>query len=159
MGYRLPEARWLVVGRGYFGEEESLARRARTEGLAEKLVFAGWVSPDDLPHYFAAANVAFHPYEDNLINRTKCSVKLLDLLSAGVPVVATRVGQNTETIWQGKTGLLIPPGRPDVAAQALIYVLTHPNVQQAFAQEAPRHVRRVFHWDTLAQKVEAAYLL
>ncbi|MFQ5578652.1 MAG: glycosyltransferase family 4 protein, partial [Anaerolineae bacterium] len=84
----LPEARWLVVGRGYFGEQVELARLAKEQNLTQYLVFAGWVAQAELPRYFAAANAAFHPYDDTLINRAKCSVKLLDLLAAGVPVVA-----------------------------------------------------------------------
>jgi len=31
--------------------------------------------------------VALYPFDDNLINRTKCPVKLTDLLYAGIPVV------------------------------------------------------------------------
>ena len=32
---------------------------------------AGWVPERDLPDYFAAADVALYPFDDNLINRTQ----------------------------------------------------------------------------------------
>lgn len=154
---QMPEARWLVVGRGYFHEEDRLAQLAQAEGLAGKLIFTGWVSMDDLPYYFAAANAALHLYDDTLINRTKCSVKLLDLLSVGVPVVASRVGQNAEYIAHPHTGWLVPSGDWRAAAQALVFILSSRAVQSSIGHEAIKHVNRHFNWHTLVTSVEAAY--
>lgn len=153
----LPETRWLVVGKGYFKEEVRLESMARSEGLAGKLIFAGWIPQEALPYYFAAANVAVHPYEDTLLNRTKCSIKLLDLLSAGVPVVASKVGQNVEYIVHGKTGLLVPPQDLNAMVEAILLVLTQPDIQRGLGQTATRHVNRMFNWNNLIENVEAAY--
>ena len=153
----LPETRWLIVGKGYFEEEVRLADMAQAEGLADKIIFAGWVSQEDLPHYFAAANVALYPYDNTLLNQTKCSVKLLDLLAAGVPVVATEVGQNAEYIVHGKTGLLTPPQNPEAMVEAILLVLTQRDIQRLLGQEAARYVNRRFNWNVLIESVEAAY--
>ena len=67
------------------------------------MIPAGWVERSELPAYFGAAQVALYPYDDTLINRTKCSAKLVELMAAGVPVVASRVGQNGEYIQHGKS--------------------------------------------------------
>ena len=93
-----PGAKLVVVGRGFNGEEEPLLQQAEAIGLREWIEYAGWVDAAALPDYFAQASAAIHPFDDTLINRAKCSVKLIDLLSAGVPVVADAVGQNTEYI-------------------------------------------------------------
>ena len=78
----VPGARLLVVGRGFFGEEEGLLELMREAELTDHLVYVDWVEPEELPAYFAAADVAIYPYDDTLINRTKCSVKLIDLMAA-----------------------------------------------------------------------------
>ena len=136
----LPDTRWLVVGEGYHSEEDALKRLVTVRGLTKKFIFAGWVSMETLPYYFAAANAAIYPYEDTLLNQTKCSVKLLDLLSAGVPVVASRVGQNTEYITHGQTGLLVPPQDATRMAEALLLILNQHQLQEHLSHSAIRHV-------------------
>ncbi len=153
----LAEARWLVVGRGYFAEEEQLAHLVHTQGLTGQVILAGWVSQSDLPYYFTAANVALHLYDDTLINRTKCSVKLLDLLTAGVAVVASQVGQNVEYIIHNQTGYLVPPHNPKASAQALVQIAMNHAYQYRLSQQAMRHVKQHFRWATLVDRVEKVY--
>lgn len=43
--------------------------------------------------YFAAADLAICPLEDSLLNRARCPAKLVDLLAAGLAVVADDVGE------------------------------------------------------------------
>ncbi len=153
----MPVARWLIVGKGYFGEEKELERMANERGVADKLIFTGWVSQQELPYYFDAANVALHLYEDNVINRTKCSVKLLDLMSAGVPVVATNVGQNAEYIVHRDTGALVSTGDTEAMAGTLVSVLNNEGTQYFLGRAAARHVSQAFKWDNLVRVVEKAY--
>jgi glycosyltransferase involved in cell wall biosynthesis len=80
---QLPQTRWLMVGQGLQGEEKVLEAQLVEAGLAEYVRFTGWLPLDQLPAFFAATNVAIYPYDDTLINRTKCWVKLVNLLEAG----------------------------------------------------------------------------
>ena len=154
---RMPLARWLIVGKGFFGEEETLAAMVQKAGLTDKVIFSGWVDMADLPHYFAAANVAVYPYDDTPVNRTKCSVKLLDLLSAGVPVVASKVGQNIEYIRHRQSGILVSPDNPTMMAQAVTAILSSSATQRLLGQDAARDVNHRFNWNTLAISVEKLY--
>ena len=97
--------------------------QAEAIGLRGAIEYAGWVDATALPEYFARAFVAIHPFDDTLINRTKCSVKLIDLLSAGVPVVADAVGQNAEYIRHNETGVLVASGDVEAMTQAVIDLL------------------------------------
>ena len=66
------------------------------------MAFAGWVSSQDLPGYFAAADVAIYPLDDTLLNRAKCPVKLTDLLLAGLGIWLTyRLGKKVFSAWIG----------------------------------------------------------
>ncbi len=153
----LPQTRWLIVGKGFFGEEEKLAQMVRTAGLENHVIFTGWVKPDLLPRYFDAANVAIHPYDDTPINRTKCSVKLLDLLTAGVPVVASNVGQNAEYINNHTLGVLVPPGDPGAMAESVLTILESPAMQEILSAAAAQDIPQKFNWNELVKTVEAAY--
>lgn len=162
-----PQAQILVVGKGFFGEETTLLAKARDAGwhVAERahltpeldLVYTGLGTPDTLPHYFAQANLAIYPFDDTLVNRTKCPVKLLDLLAAGVPVVADAVGQITEVIKNGTSGYLISPGDDDAFAKAVVSLITNNAQRGAMSEQAALDMRERFAWDKLAITAEHAY--
>ena len=156
---QVPEARWLVVGKGFFGEEEELLAEARASGAAEWLVYAGWVRPDQLPDHFAVAQVAIYPFDDTLINRCKCAVKLIDLLAAGVPVVADAVGQNREYIQDGVSGRLVVPGDTVAFARRVAGLLRDPSAASRLGRAARQRVQGDFAWPALAQRLETAYRL
>lgn len=153
----VPEVKLLVVGKGFFGEEERLSELMREARIADHLVYADWIEPDELPAYFAAADVAIYPYDDTLINRTKCSVKLIDLMAAGVPVVADDVGQNGEYIEHGISGLLVPAGETDTFARSVVELLQDESLRDKLGRGARRRVFEEFHWGELVVRVEEAY--
>ena len=153
----VPEARLLVVGKGFFGEEERLRELMQEAGIAEHLVYVDWVETDELPAYFAAADVAIYPYDDTLINRTKCSVKLIDLLAAGVPVVADDVGQNREYVVHGVSSLLVPVGETDTFASSVVELLRDESLRAKLGRGARRRIFEEFNWGKLVARVEEAY--
>jgi glycosyltransferase involved in cell wall biosynthesis len=154
---QVPEARLVVVGRGFFGEEEQLSELMQEAGMDDHLVYAGWVETEELPAYFVAADVAIYPCDDTLINRAKCSVKLIDLMAAGVPVVADSVGQNGEYIEHGISGLLVPAGDADTFAGSVVQLLRDENLRAKLREGAQRRIFGEFDWGKLVVRVEGAY--
>ena len=172
-----PEVRLWVVGKGFFGEEETLLRLARDANWRvadalppspdDDLVYAGWVPPDALPAHFARATIALYPFDDTLVNRTKCPVKLLDLLAAGIPVVGESVGQVAETLTPyvteetpmqaAETGILVPPGDEDAFVNAILALLEDDVRRRAVGARAAAAIRTRLSWINLAESVERAY--
>ncbi len=143
------------------GSEAAEAGPAET-GLSQPddaadITYAGWVPSERLPAYFALADVAIYPFDDTLVNRTKCAAKLGDLLVAGVPVVAEAVGQNREYIRDGETGLLVEPGDVSSFAESVVRVLSDPSLRRRLGRAAACDVRERFGWERLVDAVERAY--
>lgn len=151
------EAQLLVVGRGFFQEEAALRREMAARGLEDHLADAGWIEEGDLPAHLAAGDVAFFPLDDRLINRAKCSAKLIELMVAGRPIVADAVGENREMIEHRVSGLLTPPGDTATQAAAIVALLRNPPVRYALGEAAQRRVWQEYDWDRLAGQAEAAY--
>mgnify|MGYP005848552289 FL=1 len=154
---QVPQACLRVVGEGLFGEEARLLEEAREAGLAEAVEYVGWVEPEKLPEVFAHATLAIYPFDDTLINRAKCPVKLLDLLGAGVPVVAEGVGEIREAIRHGETGWLVPPGDEALFAEAVLRLLEEPALRRRLGLQAARDIRGRRSWAHLTAVVERAY--
>ena len=162
------DVRLWVIGQGFFGEEQRLMALARKAGWRVSasadaadadLVYAGYVPTESLPAHFTQADVALYPFDDTLVNRTKCPVKLLDLLAAGLPVVGNAVGEIEAMIRDGETGLLVPPDNSVAFAEAVIALLNDSSRRKAMGARAAADVRERFSWDTLAARAERAYQL
>ncbi len=162
------DVRLWVVGKGFFGEEQRLMALAREAGWRTSktpdtadadLIYAGYVPAELLPAHFAQADVALYPFDDTLVNRTKCPVKLLDLLAAGVPVVGDAVGEIKAMIRNDETGLLVPPESTKTFAEAVTALLDNPPRRKAMSARAAADVRERFSWDRFAEQAERAYRL
>jgi glycosyltransferase involved in cell wall biosynthesis len=154
---RIPEARLAIVGAG-----AGLARLrsfAADLALERAVTFAGWIDHQDVPAYLAAADVAIYPYRDTLINRAKCSIKVLEYMAMGKAIVTSRVGQNTEYIEHGKSGILVEPGNADTFANGLITVLAEPSFGRRLGAQARERIEHTFNWSKHIIAVEQAYRL
>lgn len=153
----LPDARLLLVGKGLYGEEKQFLEMALERGWRERVADSGWVETSQLRESFAAADAALFPFDDTLINRTKCPVKLVDLLAAGVPVVAEAVGQLREYIRHNESGLLVEPGDTAGFARNLVTLLRDEELRRRLGTKAAAMMERDYNWGRLAERAERAY--
>jgi glycosyltransferase involved in cell wall biosynthesis len=86
-----------------------------------------------------------------------CPNALLEAMTIGLPVVATRVGGIPALVEDGKTGLLVPPGDPLSLARAIIRLIEDPGLAAALAARAREHVQNEFGLDRMLARIEALY--
>ena len=115
---RMPGAALTVVGRGLGGEERELA------GMPG-ITVQGWIEPAELPGLLGRMSVAIVPWADTPSNRARHSAKVLELMAAGLPIVAYAVGELPATL--GEAGVLVPPGDADGFAAAVAALLAEPD--------------------------------
>ncbi len=155
IGDRLPEARLVIagVGDGLAG----LQTHARAVGVADRVVFAGWIEREQAQLCVAAADVVVNPYRDTLINRSKCADKVVTAMAMGKAVVTSRVGQNLEYIEDGHSGVLTQPGDADDLARGLLAVLRDRAWAAELGQNARQRIWERFDWEARVDEVERAY--
>ncbi len=116
---RIPgPCRLLIVGDGLTrGELEDLATLLN---IREKVSFLGRIphSSERLPLYYNASDVFVLP---SLTEGH--SMALLEALASGLPIVASRVGGNVETVEEHKTGILVDPTDVNKLTEALTELL------------------------------------
>jgi dihydroflavonol-4-reductase len=120
----VPSARLLVVGDG--AARERLETQARRLGIAPFVIFAGM--NEDIAAHLRLCDVAVVSSTDDGL-----SLAAMEALSAGVPLVATRVSGLSSLVRDGENGLLVPPGDADALASAVIRVLRNPVLRGEFA--------------------------
>lgn len=75
-------------------------------------------------------------------NADPLPVAVLEAMSLGKPVIATRSGGCSEMVDQGKTGLLVEPQAPEELAQAIVTVLADADKANAWASAGNIDSRR-----------------
>lgn len=152
-----PSVRLLVVGKGLFGEDERFLSLAEEVGLGARTSYVGWRDHEELQGYFAAADLAILPLEDTLLNRARCPAKVVDLMAAGMPLVADDVGEVGYYVQHLSSGYLVPPGDEAAFVAAVLRLLGDEPLRLALGEKARQRMLEHFSWTRLAGVVEGAY--
>ncbi len=136
-----PRLGLVIAGDGALRAE--LEAQATALGITAHVCFTGF-RRDILALIQSFEIFAFSSYLEGL------GTAILDAMALGKPVVATRAGGIPEAVQDGITGLLVSPRDPQALADAMRYLLHHPEHAQTFG-EAGR--QRVEHYFTVAQMV------
>ncbi len=81
----------------------------------------------------------------------------LEAMACEAPVVASGVGGIPEIVEDRETGLLVPPGRPDDLARAIVSLLNDPTRARAMGAAGRRRVEAHFTWARVAERTERLY--
>ena len=138
-----------------------LCRKLRQQwaeaGLLDCVEDVGWVKESELPALLTQADVGLYFMDDTLLNRTKCPVKLADMLMLGIPVVGEAVGQVPEYVVNGQTGLLRASGDVDGLIEDVLHLLTNPEKRQQFSENGRWHYATNFSWAQQAAVLTNVY--
>lgn len=120
----------LVVGDGdYLDEAKQLVGQL---GLDSYVVFAGYISHEDAPNYINASDVFVLP----TIRQEGMPFSLLEAMSCGKPVIASRVGGIPSVVDDGINGLLIPSGSTSKLVEKTVFLLNNKNFADKLAVNA-----------------------
>ena len=82
---------------------------------------------------------------------------VVEAMMCGIPVVATAVNSVGDVVVPGETGLLVPPGRPALMADAVGFLLDSPEAAARMAAAAQAGLGKRFGAAALRQALTAAY--
>ena len=147
----LPDLMYLVVGTG--PDRARLERLSADLGLEAHVRFCGEVPHDALPRYYSAADLFVMPAREDPPDVEGFGLVFLEANACGTPVVGARTGGIPDAIRDGETGLLVPPGRPAVLAEAVLHVLTQPDVAAALGRQGRHHAVHEASWTHVADRM------
>jgi hypothetical protein len=149
-----PLARFAVVGGPILGWEgpypDDLRRLAHRLGIADRVVFAG--HQDDVVPWFDAMDVVVHASFGEPFG-----LVVVEAMALGKPVVASADGGPLEIVENGFSGLLVPPGRPEALAAAVVRVLRDPVLAARLSSGATARAGR-FDEELTAEQVSQLLL-
>jgi glycosyltransferase involved in cell wall biosynthesis len=128
----------------------ALRRQAAAPELGGAVHFLG--ERDDVPEVLGAVDLLVAPSWEEPFGRT-----LIEAMAAGVPVVATDVGGPPEIVAKAGSGMVLPPRRPELWAEAIDRLLADPARLEEMAARGRDAARARFGAERHAQDVLSVY--
>jgi glycosyltransferase involved in cell wall biosynthesis len=123
----------------------------------QRVRFFGWLPWEEAWHHAQSAIVGlvlFHPapnHEKALPN------KLFEYMAAGLPVVASNFPLWKEIVEGNRCGITVDPLDPKAIAQAIEYLLTHPEEAHQMGENGRRAVEKKYNWEREKEKFLKLY--
>lgn len=138
-----PQTKLLIVGKG--PEEAELRQLAQQLGVAEQVIFAGFVPDEELAAYYAAATLYAHPGHAETFG-----LSILEASMSRLSVVAAAEGGPLEILQDGQTGFLIEATSENFV-EKINWLLDHPDEATAMGQANARQATERYSWQKGAE--------
>ncbi len=102
-------------------------------------------SIDNEIEYLAIMNAGLMPLDNTPFNRGRLGYKLVQYLSAGVPIIAADVGLNKTIVFQDKTGVLYNPDDVHDFVNHAYRLLTDKDLLKSCSDNAVKLAREKYH--------------
>lgn len=140
-----------IVGDGEL--EGELRSQAESLGITAQVRFLGF--RDDLDDLYAAFDIYCHSSLEMASEMFPLAV--IRALSAGLPVITTRVGGIPLMVDEGKSGFVVPPAEPGPFAETLGHLLADPALRRSMATASRELFNLKYHAAGMAERVEHVY--
>jgi glycosyltransferase involved in cell wall biosynthesis len=111
----IPNVKYLVIGRG--DDQPRLANLAQELGVANQVIFAGFVPTEDLVDHYRVADAYIMPSQEGF------GIVYLEAMACGIPVLSGNADGSADPVQDGKLGWQVPHRDPDAVAKACIEIL------------------------------------
>ncbi|NOY73889.1 MAG: glycosyltransferase family 4 protein [Gammaproteobacteria bacterium] len=140
----------LIVGEG--PQRAAMETLASELKISNKIQFTGAVSPADIPFWLEKMDIAVAPYPA-LDNFYFSPLKVFEYMAAGLPVIASDIGQIKTIIQHEQQGLLVTPGSASALSKALQQLVDHPQQALQLGYQAQQYIFAHYTWDAVAQRI------
>jgi glycosyltransferase involved in cell wall biosynthesis len=147
----VPEIQLTIAGDGI--DKPRLEQQARRLNVSDKIVFTGWVAPQEVLDLINTATIVIVP------SRWYEPAPLVAIQAAhmGRPVLGTRTGGIPELVVDRVTGLVVDKEDSEAIARAVIYLVQNQDEAKRMGQRARTRARSVFGWQRCLKAYDTLY--
>jgi phosphatidylinositol alpha-1,6-mannosyltransferase len=149
-----PDVVYVIVGSGEGLPDLGLEAMARNLGVAQHVVFAGPVPPERLLSFYRSCNLFVMPNQALPNGDTEgFGLVFLEAAACGKPVVGGRDGGVPDAVVNGETGFLVDGASADEFAEAVVRILSDPDLAARLGRNGIQHAR-MMTWQGAAKAFE-----
>jgi glycosyltransferase involved in cell wall biosynthesis len=143
----IPDACFVVVGKGDDGPR--LEKLAQETGVADRVIFAGFVADELLPSYYNACDLFVLPS-----TREGFGIVFLEAMYHAKACVGAAAGGVPEVVKNGETGLLAESSSLDSFVQCVVRLLGNRQEREAMGRRGKERLERGFSYEKFRARVE-----
>jgi glycosyltransferase involved in cell wall biosynthesis len=143
----------VIIGRG--DAVLALEDLAESLGIADKVWFAGWLSPEDLPRYLSATDICVDPDPSNPYNDKCTMIKMMEYMIMGKPIVAFDLPEHR--VSAGDAAVYARANDELDFARKIEELMDDPDRRRQMGEIGRERVFRDLSWEHQAKKLLAAY--
>ena len=145
----VPDCRLVLVGEGL---KEAAVLRGLDASLRGQVSVIGYVSDEELPAYYGAADIFCAP----ALGGESFGIVLLEAMACGTPVVASGIPGYRDVLEQTGGGRLFKTGDAESLAGTLALLLKDDGLRGELSRKGREEVER-FSWRNIGDGLEACY--
>lgn len=154
---RLPPALGARLSLGGDFRDPAAEARARAQPGAERVDFEGWADRDKVVSILGQARVGLVVYLPTENVRRSDPIKFLEMMAAGLPLVATDVPRWRGLIERHDCGILVDAADPGAIAEAVGGLLADPERAEAMGRRGREAVLKDHEWAADEARLLALY--
>jgi glycosyltransferase involved in cell wall biosynthesis len=135
---------WRIAGDG--PQMDLLKSLAQELGISDRVKFLGWQSREELTQWYHRSNLFLFPSRHEGMPNA-----VLEAMSSGLPVVATRIAGSEELVLDGETGLLVQTENVNELRDALRKILTDSVLREKMGIASRLRVEQNYTWHKVAE--------
>lgn len=145
--------RCVLVGAGNALDElQSLAAKL---GIAENLVFTGWLDYEKVPRYIASCDICVAPDPSTAYNNRSTVIKVMEYMAQSKPVVAFDL---TETrVTAGDAALYAQPNDVQDFARQIAHLMDNPDLRAEIGRVGRLRITTNLSWEHQERRLLDAY--
>jgi glycosyltransferase involved in cell wall biosynthesis len=138
------EASLLLAG--WFNPPELEEELSREPGW-EQVEFLGQVPREQVAEMMSRARAGLLVFHDAPHHVAANPTKMFEYMSAGIPVIASHFPAWTSFVQEHGCGLSVDPASPAAIAEAIEWILDHPDDARRMGEDGRRAVERFYTWE------------
>ncbi len=146
-----PDVKLIIAGDG--PDREGLMSKGLRLGLSNRVMFPGWIPPEEVSDLIGSATITLMPSRFN----EPFGLVALQAAQQGCPVIAARVGGLPEVIEEGISGLLVEPDNSGALADNVLRLLNDPALAIRMGDKGRERANRLFSFETMVDGYERIY--
>lgn len=148
----VPDVKFILGGTGSEADEASINKLFQEKGIADHVVFPGWVRGEVKDMLLREADVFFLPsYNEGM------PMSVLDAMGYGLPVVSTNVGGIPKIVHDGENGYCCNAGEIKEFSKNIIRLLQDYNKRTTFSKKSFDMVTNKHSLENHLQMLEQIY--
>ena len=137
-----------IIGSGRL--ESELKHHSQILNLKSRINFLGEVPNSEIPRHLSEADIFVRPSLSE-----GQGISFIEAMAAGLPVIATPVGGIPDFLIDGETGVFCQPRDPQSIAQAVMRLVSNPELARRITENSSRLVREKYDWDLIAREMKS----